>query len=175
MTDSLTPPEPDSPAPIAPVVESATPTQQRAAIAVAAATTSAAAASTSAAAATTAVAAGQVPERVQLADKVGEALAVLVFGALAWHHIVPGEFACWLIFLVVTGGVGLRAILPRLGLPAVGGPGLAFIAAGAVLTEFLSRGSSGRARGEQIVLGLMLAPLLFLLACAVIALRALTH
>ena len=150
MTDSLTPPEPDSPAPIAPVVESATPTQQRAAIAVAAATTSAAAASTSAAAATTAVAAGQVPERVQLADKVGEAIGIVALAALAWHRPELGTLACWLIAGIVSGGTLTRTLGPRVGLPALGAAGLTLLSLGSVLSELMRGAGRGRATAHQL-------------------------
>lgn len=139
MTDSLTPPEPDSPAPIAPVVESATPTQQRAAIA---------------------VAAGQVPERVQLADKVGEAIGIIVLGTLAWHRPELGTLACWLIAGIVSGGTLTRTLGPRVGLPALGAAGLTLLSLGSVLSELTRGAGRGRATAHQLAGALILVCLL---------------
>ena len=153
--------EPDEPPP---VVESATPTQ-RTQIAVAAATTSAAAASTSAAAATTAVAAGQVPERVQLADKIGEAIGIIVLGTLAWHRPELGTLACWLIAGIVSGGTLTRTLGPRVGLPALGAAGLTVLSLGSVLSELMRGAGRGRATAPQLA-GVLLAATVVALAAA---------
>lgn len=162
MTDSLTPPEPKSPAPVAPVVESATPTQRTAAVERAAASAETAASAATSAAQSAAVVAASVPVAVQVLDKLFDGLAILVVGALAWHRIIDGTLGAGLVVFIATGNTGIRALSQRAGGPAVGVAGMALlallsvvgyapaVAAAPVAVAVLHRASGGHATRRQM-------------------------